>query len=171
MTMQFDTRRFDEATAQLAKASPKTAFEIVTLNARGLAKSLVYNTPRDTGATRAAFWPAYEALGMPGSPGTSRRMIPFQKKLKRRMSDAPGKVKLGKRRYVPEGKVIDLRKESGNPSFELIINTHYLTPDGRKVYYPYILDAQVHYWQSGYHEAAQKMERAYDVLLRKYSAS
>ena len=154
MQMEFDTTEFERAMVELANESERGDAEIVTMNARTLTKALVYNTPRDTGATRAGFWPAWEALEMSGTPGTRKGMVPFKKR--------DGST------YVPDGLVRDNRRSRGEPSFELVVKTHRLTKDGKKIYYPYVLNAKQDFWGKGHRKAAFKFGKLYDRLLRKH---
>jgi len=108
MSIEFDTREFDSAIRNLAMESDRTDAEIVTLNAKQLVRSLAYNTPRDTGATRAGFWPAWSGLDMPGSPGTRRKLVPFTKG---RRGNAKGRT------YVPAGTFTDDRATVATPPF------------------------------------------------------
>jgi hypothetical protein len=153
--LEFDTREFERAMADVARESDRADYEILTMNARTYLKSIVYNTPRDTGATRAGFWGAWESLDMSGSPGTRRSRAPFKRK------------KRGKRMYIPEGTVRDDRKKRGVKEFEFINKTHYVE-NGKRVYYPYILNARTDFWGKGAEEAAFKFGRAYEKLLRKH---
>ena len=151
--LNFDTKEFERAMRELARESDRSGFEIVTMNARTFVKSVAYNTPRATGATRAGYWPAYQALEMTGSPGTRRPYAPFKR----------GKVRM----MVPEGKVVDKRRERGEQSFEFVNKTHYVQA-GKKVYYPYIVNAKSDFFGRGAAEAAFKFGKTYEKLLRKH---
>lgn len=153
--LNFNTREFERAMAEISRESDRTDYEIITMNCKTYLRSIVYNTPRDTGAGRAGFWPAWEALDMPGSPGTRRGNQPFTRK------------KGSKRMYVPEGKVRDDRRKRGDKEFEFVNKTH-MRRAGKKVYYLYVLNAKTDFWGKGAEEAAFKFGRGYERLLRKH---
>lgn len=151
--LQFDTKEFERAIAALVRESDRADSEIITMNAKTFLKAVVYNTPRDTGTTRAGYYPAWMALGMPGTPGTNRGYAPWAKK--------------GGRLYTPEGRVVDERHNSGMRSFEFANSTFYRA-NGKKVYYPYILNARRDFFGKGAAEASFKFGKLYERLLKKH---
>jgi len=154
--MTMVTREFERACAEISRESDRTDFEIITMNATTALKEVVYATPRDTGAGRAGFWKAWEALQLSGTPGTRRGQEPFKRKQKAR------------RTYVPDGAAIDKRRDSGEKSFEFINRTHIINERGKKVYYLYVLNARKHFWDKGMMKAAFKFGTGYERLLKKH---
>jgi hypothetical protein len=73
-----------------------------------------------------------------------------------------------KRTYHPDGAVHDNRAERDEKRFEFINRTHYTDARGKKVYYPYILNAKTDFWGRGAEEAAFKFGRAYEKMLRRH---
>jgi len=151
--LQFDNTELNRAMQDVINESDDTDYEIVTKNARIMLKSIVFNTPRDKGTTRAGYYPAWEALEMKSTPGTRRGYRSF---------------KQGKRIYVPEGKVNDQRRNKKEPYFEFTNTTHYKSASGNKVYYPYILNSKKDFFGRGAEEAAFKFGREYEKLLKKH---
>lgn len=157
--IEFDTKEFERAMREISSESDRTDFEIITMNARTYVRSIAYATPRDSGATRAGFWPAWEALDLPGSPYTRRSMTPFGA---RHMNS--------KRTYVPGGRVRDDRRKRGTDcQFEFVNKTYFIDNCGKKVYYPYVLNAQTDFWGKGAANAAFKFGKGYERLLKKHS--
>lgn len=151
--MEWDTREFEKALAAVIRESDRSDHEIVTMNARTLLKSTVYNTPRDTGTARAGYWPAWKALDMAGSPGTRRRYAPWKK----------GKHRL----MVPQGRVDDQRDAKGEKYVEWGNTTHY-RQKGKRVNYPYIRAQKDQWLEKAEEEATFKFGRAYEKLLKKH---
>jgi len=160
VSMDFDYRQFDRALREVTQESDRADFEIVTMNSRTLAKSLMYNTPIDSGATRAGFWPAWTALGMPGTPGTTRNMTAFEVRSKKRKTA---------RRYVPDGWAKDERRKPGDPGFAFAVRTH-MYARGKRINYPYALNARLNFWGAGFREVSFKFGQAYERLCKKHSA-
>lgn len=154
--LEFDTREFERAMADISSESDRTDFEIVTMNSRTYLRAIVYNTPIDEGAGRAGFWAAWEALENPGTPGTRRGKAPF--KLKKNARD----------KYVPDGTAIDKRRDRGERSFEFINRTH-VVRYGKKIHYLYVLNARTDFWGKGAEEATYKFGKGYERLLKKHS--
>jgi hypothetical protein len=128
------------------------------MNAKTYLKSIVYNTPKWSGATRAGYWPAWNALGMSGSPGTRRSFGKFKMK------------KSNNRTYIPDGYVIDERNNRREKVFVFVNKTHHISDKtGKKTYYPYEVNQRQDFWGKGAEEAAFKFGRAYEKLLRKHS--
>ena len=158
---EIDYREFDRAMRELSFESDRSDYEIVTMNSQTLTKALAWNTPKDTGAARAGFWPAWSALDLPGTPaGTTFGFTPLEIKSKKRKTP---------RSYVPDGWVKDERRNAGDPGFSFAVKTHTYR-NGKRVYYPYILNAKVNFWGAGLREAGFKFGRAYEKLLKKHSA-
>jgi hypothetical protein len=156
--IKFETREFERAMAEISSESDRTDHEIITMNGQTYLRAVVYNTPRDTGAGRAGFWQAWEALGMAATPGTRRGKTPFKK------------TKKARRTYVPDGGVVDNRSgKHGEKSFEFINRTHILNERGQKVFYLYILNARNNFWGRATDEAEFKFGRGYERLLKKHS--
>jgi len=155
VSFEWDARELNRAMDAVARESTRADFEIITMNARQLLRAIVYNTPRDTGSARAGFWSAWSALGNSGSPGTRRGPQAWKRK--------------DGREYVPEGTVRDDRQRSGVREFEFVNKTHYIDKRGKKVYYPYILNARSDFWGKGEREATFKFGKVYERLMRKHS--
>ena len=155
--IEFDTREFDRALREISQESDKTDHEIITTNAATLLRAIAYNAPRDTGAARAGFWAAWSALGLAGSPGTRRGTERFKRK------------KTAKRTYVPDGAVRDDRNKPGEKEFEFINRTHMINEKGKKIFYPYILNAKTNFWGKGIRETTFKFGKGYEKLLKKHS--
>lgn len=164
--MTFDTKDMIRAMNEVANESDRSDFEIITANSDTLLKSLVYNTPRDTGSLRAGFWPAWEALEKPGTPGTRKR---FRGRTREEdVEDLRNRPHLN-RLYIPDGSVDDKRRVKGEKEFVFVNKTHYIEKSGRRIYYGYILNAKTNFWGKGEREATFKFGRAYDKMLRKHS--
>ena len=151
--MEWDTREFEKAMADVVRESDRTDYEIITMNAQTLLKATVYNTPRDTGTTRAGYWPAWKALELAGSPGTRRAYSPWVR----------GKARL----MTPQGRVNDQRNAKGEKYIEWGNSTHYRAR-GQRVNYPYIRNQKDNWIGKAEAEATYKFGRAYEVLLRKH---
>lgn len=152
--MEWDTREFERAMADVVRESDRTDHEIITMNARTLLRAVVYNTPRDTGTARAGYWPAWTALGMPGSPGTRRGYGPWKR----------GKNRL----MIAQGRVDDQRKARGEKYVEWGNTSHY-REKGKRVNYPYIRNQKDRWLDKAEAEATFKFGRAYEKLLKKHS--
>jgi len=155
LSMAADTREFERAMAELANESDRSDTEIVTFNGRTLIRSLVHNTPRDTGNTRAGFWPAWEALEMAGTPGTRRRFGEWS-------TDYRG------RKLTSAGTVDDRRDKQGEQSIGWVVKSYLIDAKGKIVPYPYVLNAKKDFWGAGLREASFKFGRTYERLLRKH---
>lgn len=153
--IEFASAELERAMRDVAQESDRADREVLTMNAVGLLKSVVYNTPKDTGTTRAGWWPAWNALELSGAPGTGRKLRSWTRK--------------GGREYVPEGDVNDNRDNKEELSFEFWNRTHYITKRGKKVYYPYVLNGRTGWMDDAASEATFKFERIHEKLLRKHS--
>jgi len=154
-----DTREMDSALRDVVRLSTRTDHEIVSLNARDLLKSLVFNTPYQSGTGRAGWWPAWRALDLPGTPGTSRREGPQSSKRDRHK--------------VAAGTVADKRDDPSEPSIEFANVTFLYFKHGARWFYlaaSHQRGPNAGWFQAAINEATMKFGRAYDRLLRKYSA-
>ena len=154
--MTWITEDLERAMRDVARESDRTDYEIVTANADTLLRSVAYNTPRRTGTARAGWWPAWTALGKAGSPGTRRAYNQWEQPKTRR-------------KYTPDGYVVDKRRERGERSFEFVNTTHYLTPKGKRVNYIYMVDARQQFMAKAAEEATFKFERAYEKLFKRHN--
>jgi len=157
-----DIREMERAMDAIARESVKADAEIVTANARNILKSVVFNTPRLTGSGRAGWWDGWQALEMPGSPGTNVR------------PGVPNHV--GKRlHYYPKGTVRDERGKVGEASFETTNGTTVVRVGkksgkrSRPIGYLYLLDQHVHFMDYAAREASWKFGKAYENMLKKHS--
>ena len=153
--MSFDTSRLDRGFAQLARNSTRSDSELVKFNSIDIVKSIAFNSPRRSGNMNAGWWPAYAGLNIAGSPNT-RRTSPHRQ---------------GKRRlYVPEGSFVDNSKSS-QPTIEFSNKSHAII-NGKRVNYPFIVDARTAFMDAAEKEVAQKvqrrLERQYRKLLRNF---
>ncbi len=155
-SIDFASEELEKAMRDVADESDRADEEVLTMNAKGLLKSVVYNTPKDTGTTRAGWWPAWNELELSGSPGTRRKMQSWERKS-------------GSRKYVPEGDVTDNRNSKQELSFEFRNRTHYVQRNGKKVYYPYVLNGRTGWMDDAASEATFKFERIHEKMLRKHS--
>lgn len=154
--VDFMTDELERAMEDVIEESDHADERVLTMNAKGLLKSVVYNTPKDTGTTRAGWWPAWNALELSGSPGTRRQMRTWERRS-------------GARKYVPEGGVDDNRDSRQELSFEFTNRTHYVQRNGKKIYYPFILNGKTGWMQDAADEATFKFERIHEKLLRRHS--
>lgn len=146
---QFQTAGFEAAMADLAKHSTRTDFEIITMNAGQMLRSIAFNSPRRSGNMNAGWRPAWHRLEIPGTPNT-RRSQPHTK---------------NGRTYVPAGGYHDARKARGEKSFTFINSSHMLDPIKGRVNYPYIVAARTQFMRRAEKEVAAKFQR---LLERKY---
>jgi hypothetical protein len=153
-----DTREMERAMSDLSRESDLADYESLTANARTMLKATVYNTPRRTGNGRAGWWPAWQELGMAGSPGT-------RVAVGRHTGGAKWKGQV----YIADGAVVDQRKASPTASFEFI-NRSAVIRSGKPYRYLYALDARQHFMQKAADEAARKFQWRHEKLLRKHSA-
>lgn len=145
----------ERAMQDVIRESDRSDKEIIDMNSRTLVRSVAFNTPKDTGTTRAGWWPAWNALEMNGSPGTRRNYADWKRRSGREM--------------VPEGDVEDNRRGRGEKSFAFSNSTHYIDKRGKRVNYPYILNAQMGWMDKANEEVEFKFGRTYEKLLKKHS--
>lgn len=155
-SIDFASEELEQAMNDVIKESDRADDEVITENAKMLTRSVAFNTPKDTGTTRAGWWPAWNALELPGSPGTRRSQNKWSRKS-------------GSRTYVPEGEVEDNRDDRGEKSFVFKNRTHYIRRDGKKVYYPYILNGRTNWMGKATQEAEFKFGKVHEKLLKKHS--
>lgn len=150
---ELDTSKFDRQLDRLSKLSSRSDEEQLTFNARDMLKSIVYNSPRDTGAMNAGWTNAWHVLGLAGKPNTRRSLAAFKRK--------------SGRTYVPTGSVVDGRKARLQKYVTFTNRTHYRDARGRRVDYPFIVATRIPFMRRAEREIFSKFERRIAQQERK----
>lgn len=140
-----NTLKFEKQMNELARISRRTDKEIVTLNAVQILRSIAYNSPKRSGTMNKGWLPAWNALGAAGTPNTRARRKP-------------------EAGQTASGGFIDGRNES-KAFFEFQNDTHTLRR-GKRINYPYIVNARVKFMEKAEREIAVKFDQ---MIRRKYS--
>lgn len=153
--LEFDTADFSEALTELAKNSNRSARDLVTMNATGMLKAIVYNSPRLTGTMNGGWMAAWSALDVPGYPKNTPR-------------NKYAKTLLAKRgrKYVSDGTFSDNRRSIADPSVTFWNKSHY-TEGGRKVNYPHIVAAKMGFMRKAEKEFEGKLQDMLDMRYRQ----
>ena len=148
VSWQIDDTQMRRVMDELERESVLADYEIVTTNARTLLRSVVFNTPKQTGRGRAGWWPAWRALEMAGTPGTRFKDEPHRFPPGR----SAGVGQRDKRLYKPRGTVDDRRNETGKASFAFENETVVVSKEGTELEYLRVTNVNQHWMQDAIDE-------------------
>lgn len=149
MSFRMDTRGFERQMDKLAQLSTRSAEEIVTLNSQQIIRSIAYNSPKRSGNMNRGWLPAWNALGAKGTPNTHSRQNPNTRT----------------RKYVAEGAYIDGRRQK--PAFFEFENGSHAVINGKRVNYPFIVNARKKFMAKAEAEVAQRFDRMLAKKMRE----